>query len=162
MPNKLLSIVLLVLAFTFLNSESAEARRKSGFFSFGGEAMSKVQDFPDTETFQLEDGTYVDAGCIYKQVSILFIPIWNYEIRWCGYTGEDGTYLELTKEELDGMAKEANVTLAETPSLSFWDSIGGKLVFLVVIGGLIAFGIFSSDDEEEEEEAPKTEDKPVA
>lgn len=161
MSNKLFSIVLLVLAFSLLNSESAEARRKSGFFSFGGEVMSKVQDFPDTEAFQLEDDTYVDAGCIYKQVSILFIPVWNYDIRWCGYTGEGDSYLALTKEELDEMAKEANVTLAESPSLPFWSSIGGKLVFLVLIGGLIAYAILSPDDEEEEEEAPKTADKPA-
>lgn len=158
MYNKSFSIILLILAFSFLNSQSAEAR-KPVFFSFGGEAMSKIQDFPNTETFQLEDGTYIDAGCIYKQVSILFIPIWNYDIRWCGYTGEDGTYFEATKEELDAMAKEANVTLAETPSLSFWHTIGGKLVFLIIIGGFIAYSVLSSD--EEEEETPKTEDKPV-
>jgi len=158
MSSKLLSIVLLVLAFSLLNSSSAEAR-KSGFFSFGGEAMSKVQDFPDTESFQLEDGTYVDAGCIYKQVTILFIPIWNYDIQWCGYTGDGDSYLPMTKEQLDELAKEADITLAETPSLSFWHSMGGKLVFLVVIGGLIAYGILSPDDEEEE--APTTEDKPA-
>jgi hypothetical protein len=161
MYNKSFSIILLILTFSFFNSQSAEAR-KSGFFSFGGEAMSKIVDFPDTEAFQLEDGTYVDAGCIYKQVSILFIPVWNYDIRWCGYTGDDGTYFEANKEQLDLMAKEANVVLPETPSLSFWHTIGGKLVFLIVIGGFIAYSVLSSDDEEEEEEeAPKTEDKPA-
>ncbi|WMX13443.1 MULTISPECIES: hypothetical protein [unclassified Aureispira] len=158
--SKLFSITLLILAFSLLNSQSAEARRGGGFFSFGGEAMAKVQDFPDTEQFQMDDGTYVDAGCIYKQVTILFIPVWNYDIRWCGYTGEDDSYVMMTKEELDVLAKEADITLPESPSLSFWHSIGGKLLFIVVIGGLIAYGIFSSDDEEEEE-APKTEEKPV-
>jgi hypothetical protein len=159
MPNKLFSIILLVLAFSLLNSTSAEARMPV-FFSFGGEAMSKVQDFPDTEMFQNEDGSYVDAGCIYKQVSIFFIPVWNYDIRWCGYTGEDDSYMILTKEQLDEMAKEANVTLDETPSLSFWNSIGGKLVFLALIGAFIAYSVLSSDDEEEEE-APVAEDKPT-
>lgn len=158
--SKLFSITLLVLAFSLLNCQSAEAR-KSGFFSFGGEAMAKVQDFPDTEMFQAEDGVYVDAGCIYKQVSILFIPVWNYDIRWCGYTGEEDSYIIMTKEELDVLAKEADITLPDSPSLSFWHSFGGKLLFLVVIGGFIAYGILSPDEEEEEEEAPKAEDKPA-
>lgn len=159
MYNKSFSIILLILAFSLLNSQSAEAR-KPVFFSFGGEAISKVQDFPDTEAFQFEDGTYVDAGCIYKQVSIFFIPVWNYDVRWCGYTGENDSYVPLTKEDLDAMAKEADITLAETPSLSFWNSIGGKLVFLALIGAFIAYSIFSSDDEEEDE-APQAENKPA-
>jgi hypothetical protein len=161
MSNKLFSIILLVLSFSLLNIHSAEARAPV-FFSFGGEAISKVQDFPDTEAFQFEDGSYVDAGCIYKQVSIFFIPVWNYDVRWCGYTGEDDSYATMTKEELDELATEASITLPETPSLSFWDSIGGKLVFLGLVGAFIAYSVLTSDDEEEEEvAAPKAEDKPA-
>lgn len=158
MLSKLFKISLLVIIFSLFNSHNAEAK-KSGFFSFGGEAMTKIEDFPDTEAFQMEDGSYVDAGAIYKQVSILFIPVWNYEIRWCGYVGEGESYMELTKEELDELAKEAGVTLSENPSISFWHSIGGKLVFLALIGAFIAYSVLSSDDEEEEEKP--VEEKPT-
>ncbi|BDS09790.1 hypothetical protein [Aureispira anguillae] len=155
MTNKFLKISILIFVLSLFNYQTAAAR-KSAFFSFGGETIIKVQDFPDTELFQMENGSYVDAGCIYKQVSIFFIPVWNYDIRWCGYTGEDGNYVILSKEELDAIAQEASITLPATPTLSFWHSIGGKLLFVVVIGAFIAYSVFFAEEEEEEEE-PKEE-----
>lgn len=156
MLSKLFKISLLILVFSLFSSEKAEAR-KSGFFSFGGEAITKVADFPDTEAFQMEDGSYVDAGAIYKQVTILFIPVWNYEIRWCGYVGEGESYMDLSKEQLDALAAEAGVTLPESPSISFWHSIGGKLVLLAIIGAFIAYSVLFPEEEEKPADENSTE-----
>lgn len=149
MLKHILQLSLITLLFILFSSNDAHARKR-GFISFGGDVMHKVADFPDNEMFQMDDGTYMDAGIIHKEVSIVFIPIWNYDVKWCGYVNGD-TYVELTKEELDVLAEAAGVTLPESLSIPFWNSIGGKLVFLAIIGALIAYGIFSSDDEEEEE-----------
>ncbi len=152
--------MLIVLVLMVFNTESAHARKR-GFFSIGGEAISKVADFPDEETYQIGDGSNFDAGCIYKQTSILFIPVWNYDVKWCGYVedaaGEVG-YVELTKEELDVFAEAAGVTLPAEPTIGFWDKIGGKLVFLLVVVAFIAYSILSPDEDEEEEVAAATDE----
>lgn len=157
--NTVIKTMLIALVLMVFNAESAHARKRGvGFFSIGGESISKVADFPDEEDYQIGDGSNFDAGCIYKQTSILFIPVWNYDLKWCGYVedaaGEVG-YVELTKEELDIFAEAAGVTLPAEPTISFWDKIGGKLVFLLIIVAFIAYSILSPDEDEEE---VKTED----
>ena len=159
MFSKLCTISTLVLVLLFATTETAEARKR-GFISFGGEKITKIADLPDTEEYQLESGEYVDVGYMYKQVSIVFIPVWNYDLQWCGYV-DDETYMDLSKEDLDAMAKEAGVTIPDA-SLPFWDSIGGKLVFLLAIGAFIAYAVFSSDDDDEEEETTTAEEQPTA
>lgn len=148
MFNQLSRIITLIIV--VLMTSSADAKVPL-FFSFSGESISKVADFPDTEDFKTADGDYIDAGCIYKQVSIMFIPVWNYDIRWCGYIKGSDSYLDFDKEELDLMAELAEVELPETPSISFWNAIGGKLVFILLIVAFILYVKFSPDDEEEEE-----------
>lgn len=149
MLNKTSKIHVLVLAFCLMSFYNAEAKMPV-FFSWGGENTSKVADFPDDETFKVEEGSYVDAGCIYKQITIFFIPVWNYDLRWCGYVEGSESYIPLTKTELDEYAAIGEVTLPDAPSISFWNSIGGKLVFLLIIGAFVAYAILSPDEEEEE------------
>lgn len=108
------------------------------FFSFGDEKIIKVADLPNTKEYFMENGQFLDAGYVYKQVSIFFVPVWNYDGKWAGYVGSDELYLPLTKAELDAIVAEANVTLPDTPPLSFWETVGGKLVV-----GLIFLVIFA-------------------
>ena len=140
----------LLMAVIILTVLAMPVRAAAGLFSYGGEQIIRVQDFPDTEEFEYSRGRYIDAGYVYKQVSILFIPVWNYDGRWVGYVGSDEEYLNLEKEELDQMAKEANISLPATPGLPFWEAIGGKLLFSLII--LLYFGwkIFSATFEDEE------------
>lgn len=152
MSNKIFKGSLIAFLLILLNSSNVEAK-KPVFFSWGGEQINKIADFPDTEEYQVEGGLHFDAGCIYKQVSIFFIPVWNYDLRWCGYVeGSDG-YISYSKEELDVFATAAGVTLPEEPAISFWNRIGGKLVFLLIIGAFLAYVALSPDEEEEEEAA---------
>ena len=108
------------------------------FFGFGGEKIIKVADLPDTKEYFMENGQFLDVGYVYKQVSIFFVPVWNYDGKWAGYVGSDEFYIPLTKAELDAIVAEANVTLPDTPPLSFWETVGGKLVV-----GLIFLIIFA-------------------
>jgi hypothetical protein len=136
----------IVLSFCFAvalllgTAPSAHAAKVPVFFSWGGEQIVKVAEFPDTEDFQVADGTYIDAGYRYKHVSLFFVPVWNYGGEWCGYVGDSNRYLRLNKDELDVMAKAASVTLPEVPSLPFWDAYGGKLVILLIFGVIVASG----------------------
>ena len=107
------------------------------FFSIGGERTHKIADFPDTAEFQTSGVLryYVDAGVVYKQITIFFLPLWNYDIRWAGYMPNTSQYVDMTRSELEELATRANVVLPRDPELPLWDRVGGKLVLglLVVI-----------------------------
>lgn len=141
---------LFIALFSFIFNFQASAKMPV-FFQVGAEHVYKAQDLPDTDYFQLEDGTYMDLGVFSKQFTIFFIPLWNYDVEWCGYVGNDDELITLTEENLTEIAQEAGITIAETPSLPFWPSIGGKLLFLVIIGGFIGFSVMSSQEEGEED-----------
>ena len=116
--------VLLTLLF-LLGFTSTASARKVVFCSWGGETIIKMVDFPDTASFQTSDGRYFDAGAIYKEVQIFFLPLWSYDVRWAGYIDEEN-YVELNRNELNGLALLANVTLPPKIELPFWNRWGGK------------------------------------
>ncbi|HEX4494469.1 MAG TPA: hypothetical protein VIE43_02265 [Thermoanaerobaculia bacterium] len=114
----------------------AGARRASAipiFFSWGDEKVIKVADFPNTEDFKTREGKHIDAGYRYKQFSLFFVPVWNYDGQWCGYVGDSGHYLELDKAKLDQLAAFGASKLPDAPRLPAWDSYGGKVLLLVCL-----------------------------
>src|SRR5262245_8540551 len=131
-------VLKLIFGLAFLAVLPSAVEAAPVLFSFGSEEIIKVADFPNTEEFQLRRGEYVDAGYVYKQVTIFFIPVWNYDGRWAGYVGKEDFYLDFKKEELDQLANLANVKLPESPTLPFWHAIGGKIVIGLIL--LLYFG----------------------
>ena len=126
--NKAIIFILFIL---MINPSDAHA--KAGLLSFGGEEIIEVINLPNDERFQTPEGHYVDVGYIYKSVAVLFVPIWNYDGRLVGITGQENTYLNLTSEQITGIISEAGRKLPEKPYLDFWHRIGGKIVFLIIV-----------------------------
>lgn len=126
--NKAIVFILFIL---MINPSYAHA--KAGLLSFGGENIIEVINLPDDERFQTPEGHYVDVGYIYKSVAVLFIPIWNYDGRLVGITGQKNTYLDLTPEQIISVISEAGKKLPEKPYLDFWHRIGGKIIFLLAV-----------------------------
>lgn len=145
--------IFLVVLFTGL-SNFFFVSEANALVSWGGEKMIKVAEFPDSPEFQNPEGYYIDAGLKYKQISLFFIPIWNYELSPIGYINQS-SYLSMTQSDLEELAQSAGVTLPDNPKPSFWERIGGKLVIVV---GLVLFGMWKTDDDEEEVEQPTTID----
>ncbi len=106
------------------------------WWSWGGEVMAKIKDFPDTSEFKTADGHFFDAGLIYRQISVYSIPLWNYDVRWAGYI-DDYRYVDFDRKELEDIARKAQVSLPDEPELPFWDSYGGKML----VGGLLFVGL---------------------
>jgi len=123
-------------------------------YSWDSEKIIKVIDFPDIAAYQTQEGKYVDAGYLYKQVSLFFVPLWNYDGRWVGYIGDDGKYIQLNRQELSELAEEVNLKLPNKPTLPFWDSIGGKIIAIIFI--IILLIGFMQERTEKSEEQNKT------
>jgi hypothetical protein len=115
----------------------------------GGEKIIKVADFPDTAEFQHEEKVssgpprkvHVDAGYIWKQDKFLDCPIFNDKGRYIGFIGDENTYLDLKPEQINELAKEAYVFLPESPTLPFWDAMGGKVAAVGILAVLILFSV---------------------
>ena len=127
-----MKITIVFIAFMLLMAPSY-TQAKAGLLSFGGEEIIEVINLPNDERFQTPEGQYVDIGYIYKSVAVLFIPLWNYDGRLVGVVGQDGSYLNLTSEQITGVILEAGSTLPEEPYLDLWHRVGGKIVLLIAV-----------------------------
>lgn len=143
---KLKNLVLSLFATVALLSYSSVSSAQ--FFGWDGEKIIKVMDLPDEEWLQTPNGEYVDAGYIYKQVTILFMPVWNYDGRWIGYIGSEDEYVPLEDGELLEIVELAGLELPDSPSLPFWDTVGGKILFVLLV--LFYFGWKSRAAKKEE------------
>ncbi|GMO28745.1 MAG: hypothetical protein Ta2B_09660 [Termitinemataceae bacterium] len=114
-----------VLTF-FIISVEVDAAGLPYSYSYDGEAIFLVTDLPNTDEWSIE-GKYVDLGIIYKQFKILFIPIWNYDKRWCLFQGE--TYWTFSKEDY----AEMGIIIPDSMSLPFTRKWGGFLVGIILI-----------------------------
>lgn len=117
--------------------------------SMGGERIIKVAQFPDTSECQRDvkapygptKKIHIDAGYVWKQDKFLNCPIFNDKGRYVGFIGDDYRFLDLEPEEMNVLAKNANVVLPESPSLPFWDAMGGKLAAVGLLAVLIVFSL---------------------
>lgn len=146
---KLKALSLLAITLTGLLSSIGKARIPIPY----GEKQKivKIVDLPDTEDFQLDDGTYFDIGKMYTISHIVWLPYSSTDAVLTGYV-DDETYVELTPEQIKEIAAHAKVEIPENVSPTFFDRIGGKIVLgLIVAGAVYFFFIRKSDDDEEDE-----------
>ncbi|HEX9737250.1 MAG TPA: hypothetical protein VGG06_35245 [Thermoanaerobaculia bacterium] len=135
-----MKFTLKLLAFVILLSTAAlPAHAAPVLFGWGGEKIAKVMDLPDTPDFRMDSGEYIDVGYRYKQLTIFFIPVWNYDEHWCGYIGRDNRYLSLDRSDLADLVATAGLQLSDSPSKPFWDAVGGKLLIGFIL--LAYFGL---------------------
>ena len=93
------------------------------------EKVIKVAELPNEEAFSVGSGQYVDVGYCYKQLQVFFVPLWNWNEKYCGYVSDD-TYTETSREEFLEIAKLASLDTAWDDGKSkipMWDRIGGKV-----------------------------------
>jgi len=111
-------------------------------YSAGGEEISLVEELPDTNEWN-----NVDACVLHKQFWILWVPLWNWDARYVlGREGSD-QYYEVENEALLARLEEEYGEAAS--AIPFWDKIGGKLLFPLLILLYSLKGKFGSDKSEE-------------
>ena len=107
-----------------------------------GETIEKVIDLPkkDEYTILAQDGKlyYTDLGIMHNQFSIFWIPLWNYgTAKYVLYTDTkigkyDYTYADLSNDDIAYLQNQYR-SIPDTPQLSFWSVIGGKIVAFLII-----------------------------
>jgi len=116
------------------------------------EKIAKVADFPDTDAFKMDDGSYLDAGVKYKVFELFWVPLYDYDHNWAGYVGTDDTYMSVSHDKLVELAQSAGVTLPDQPVIPFWDAWGGKLVAAgLVLAFILYIFVFGRDEENQQE-----------
>lgn len=141
------TVKLLLLLGVFI-SLSEPLLAKGAIIYGDGPEVSKVLDLPHSEDFALvgDDGNVIfcDLGVMYNQFSLFWIPIWNYgEYKYVLFSdipcnGYDFQYYELSNDEVEYL-RQSFGGIPNEPTLPFWDSIGGKLLLLVIVGGFFIF-----------------------
>ncbi len=141
-------VTLAVLAFLFWSAPQAQANDPDEFdpvgkweislFDLAREKLIKIATFPQTGDYQDTNGIHFDAGLVFKQVRIAHIPLWNYDVRWCGYYGDsDGHYFSISEDKLKELARSAGVRLAAKPPIPDWDSKYGKMILGFFLLGIL-------------------------
>ena len=116
-------------------------------YSAGGEEVSLVEELPDADG---QDG--LDACVLHKQFWILWVPLWNWDARYVLGREGSGQYYEIEDQEL---LKRLKADYGEAGSaIPFWDKIGGKLLFPLLI---LLYSLRSKLNSNESEESVKPE-----
>ena len=104
------------------------------FFSWGGDSFYKVADLPDTYEYQI-NSDFIDIGVKYSEVQIMFLPIWQYDIKYIGFIPNDESYYDLGNEEVMQLAAYASISIPPVSQIKFdfWTAWGGKIVLILLI-----------------------------
>lgn len=117
--------------------------------SFGKvDKIEIVADLPDTEKYVANDSSkeYLDLARIHQEYNIAWIiPAWiTQEPKLVLTKKESDEFYELTNEQLDQIISDNKLNKESLVQLGLYTKYGGKLILLLIIG-LIIYGIFSKD-----------------
>jgi hypothetical protein len=139
--------VLVAITLLALCLFGGQAHAAPVFFSWGGEKIIKVLPLPDTPDFKSKEGAHIDVGYRFKQITIFFIPAWNYDEYWCGYIENGNRYIDFDKKTLDDGAAQASMIIPSGSPIPFWDAYGGKLLLLLIVFVFYGYGkVFKKKD----------------
>lgn len=143
MTNKIL--LLSIVAIFTTNMVSAKAKILFGKI----DKIEIVADLPDTEKYVVKEGSkeYLDLARIHQEYNIAWvIPAWiTVEPKLVLAKKESDEYFELTDEQLNQIISDNKLNKESLLQLGLYTRYGGKLILVLIIG-LIIYGIFSKDE----------------
>ena len=127
MKKTILTLALFSALFLTANTASA----KGVIFYSNGEKVEVVKTLPEDAIL---DDAHVNLGVMYEQFAIFWVPMWNYgETKYVLINDKKDTYYDLSEEDVEMLRTEFNIDVPQKPSIGFWNKIGGKLIWCVVI-----------------------------
>ena len=133
--KKFTLILLLVALCTVSSMSNAQAARVPIMYVSGPE-FEEIGPLPDS--ILSDDDNKMFFGLEFEQFSIFYVPLWNTgEVKYALYDEVAQTIYSYEHADVKVIAEEFGFTIEETPTLSFWNRIGGKLVALIIILGVL-------------------------
>jgi hypothetical protein len=115
------------------------------FYSNG----EKIELFKELPSEAVINGTHVNLGVKYEQFSIFWVPMWNYgETKYVLINDKEDSYWELDTETVEKLRTDFNVDVPQNPTIGFWNRIGGKIIWGIVIFAAIAGWLSSRKDDD--------------
>jgi hypothetical protein len=118
-----------------------------------------VADLPNDERYAATPGSkeYLDLATLHQEYNIAWvIPAWITEEPKLVLSKKDSdVYYDITDAELAQIIKEKKLDKEELLQLGLYTRYGGKVILVLLIG-LIIYGIIPGKDEEEKEEIQPT------
>jgi hypothetical protein len=118
-----------------------------------------VANLPDNEKYTVSEGSkeYLDLATLHQEYNIAWvIPAWiTQEPKLVLAKKDSDVYYELTDQQLAEIIKDNKLDKESLLQLGLYTRYGGKVILILLIG-LIIYGIYPSKDEEETEEVQPT------
>ncbi len=145
--------ILIIAIVTFFTTSSLSAKLRIPV-CFPCETMETTLDLTQDDELSKMVGSEVNLSYLNDEYGILWTSAWNSNGRYVLSNSSNSMYWEIDDQVANILKEKHNfdVKTAENP-LSFWKKIGGKLVFILVIG-LSIWGIIRSKKEKDEEATP--------
>jgi len=147
--------IILLTIFTLFLSSYSFAKGIPIPVCFPCENLEEVKDLPNDEAL-LEAGSYLNLGYLYNEYGAVFVPAWNTTGRYVLINEAKTLYYDLTDEQIAEFAEAYEIDITGNP-LSFWKKIGGKIIFLILIGFVLLGYLGKDSDEEDNSQAENTD-----
>ena len=145
MKKVILTFALFGVLFFYGNNASA----KGVIIYSNGEKIEVAKKLPKDVIINNE---HVNLGVMYEQFAIFWIPMWNYgEVKHVLINDKENTYYDLDEEGVKALKDEFNVEVPKKASIGFWNKIGGKIVWLIIIIAAGAGYLMTRKDKDDED-----------
>jgi hypothetical protein len=116
---------------------------------FPCETIEKTMDLTKDEELKKMAGNEVNLAYLNNEYGLFWTSVWNTNGRYVLSNTSNTMYWEIDETVANYLKDRHNfdIKTAENP-LSFWKKIGGKLLFILIIGLLVWGNIGSEKDEE--------------
>ncbi|MBU1239341.1 hypothetical protein KJ865_06495, partial [Myxococcota bacterium] len=56
----------------------------------------KYKELPNVDFFKTDNFGYMDIGYTFNSTKVFGVPLWNSDVKWCGYVGREKNYIIIT------------------------------------------------------------------
>ena len=148
---------LLIAILTLTTSIVASAKVRIPFGKI--DKIEIVADLPNDERYIASEGSkeYLDLATLHQEYNIAWIiPAWiTVEPKLVLAKKDSDEYYEVTDVELAQIIKENKLDKEDLLQLGFYTQYGGKAILIIIIG-LVIYGIIPGKDDEETEQVQPT------
>lgn len=103
------------------------------------QVLNQVYDLPNTDTFKLKNGNYLDLATLHKEFNIAYIlPLYiTQEPKLVAFDKETDMYFDIPEKDLKSLLAAHQLKENEINSLPFYTRYGAKLIVILFIAFLI-------------------------